>query len=61
MEEANLLLESIKFMVLGMTVVFTFLILLIIVVNFQAKIIGIEAADRSTLPAAPILRDVTSN
>ncbi|RLA71489.1 MAG: Na+-transporting oxaloacetate decarboxylase subunit gamma [Epsilonproteobacteria bacterium] len=40
MEEANLLLESLKFMVLGMTVVFTFLVILILVVNFQAKIIA---------------------
>ena len=38
--DVNLLLESLKFMVLGMTVVFTFLILLIIVVNLQAKVIA---------------------
>ena len=40
MEEANLLLESLKFMVLGMTVVFLFLIVLVIVVNVQAKVIA---------------------
>ena len=40
MEEANLLLESLKFMALGMTVVFVFLILLVIVVNIQAKLIA---------------------
>jgi len=40
MEDVNLLLESLKFMALGMTVVFTFLILLIIVVNIQAKLIA---------------------
>ena len=40
MEDVNLILESVKFMVLGMTVVFTFLVLLIIVVNLQAKIIA---------------------
>ena len=40
MEDVNLLFESIKFMILGMTVVFAFLTLLVIVVNFQAKIIA---------------------
>jgi len=40
MEEVNLLLESVKFMVLGMSVVFAFLVLLIIVVNLQAKLIA---------------------
>ena len=40
MEDVNLLLESFKFMALGMTVVFTFLTLLIIVVNVQAKLIA---------------------
>ena len=40
MEDVNLILESLKFMVLGMTVVFTFLIILIMVVNIQAKVIA---------------------
>jgi oxaloacetate decarboxylase gamma subunit len=40
MEDVNLLLESFKFMALGMAVVFTFLTLLIIVVNVQAKLIA---------------------
>jgi len=40
MEDVNLIAESFKFMALGMTVVFTFLILLIIVVNVQAKLIA---------------------
>ena len=40
MEDVNLILESVKFMALGMAVVFTFLTLLIIVVNVQAKIIA---------------------
>jgi oxaloacetate decarboxylase gamma subunit len=39
MEDVNLILESVKFMMLGMTVVFAFLTLLIIVVNIQAKLI----------------------
>ncbi len=40
MEDVNLLLESVKFMVLGMAVVFAFLTLLVFVVNLQAKIIS---------------------
>jgi len=40
MEDVNLILESVKFMGLGMAVVFTFLIILIIVVNLQAKVIA---------------------
>ncbi len=40
MEDVNLLLESLKFMVLGMTVVFAFLSILIVVVNVQAKLIA---------------------
>ncbi len=51
MEEANLLLESLKFMVLGMSVVFTFLILLIIVVNIQAKVIAKFFPEKA--PASP--------
>ncbi len=51
MEEANLLLESLKFMVLGMSVVFLFLIVLVIVVNVQAKVIAKFFPEEA--PAAP--------
>ena len=40
MEDVNFILESVKFMALGMTVVFTFLVILIAVVNLQAKLIA---------------------
>ncbi len=40
MEDVNLIGESLKFMVLGMVVVFAFLIILVQVVKLQAKIIG---------------------
>ena len=40
MENTALIVESIKFMVLGMFVVFAFLTVLIVVVNVQAKIIA---------------------
>ncbi|PHS39363.1 MAG: Na+-transporting oxaloacetate decarboxylase subunit gamma [Sulfurovum sp.] len=51
MEDVNLILESVKFMVLGMAVVFSFLIILIIVVNLQAKIIAKFFPEKA--PAAP--------
>jgi len=40
MEEVNLIGESIKFMVLGMAVVFAFLLILIQAIKLQAKIIN---------------------
>ena len=52
MEDVNLILESVKFMGLGMAVVFTFLIILIIVVNLQAKIIAKFFPEET--PAAPV-------
>ncbi len=40
MEEVNLVSEGLKFMVLGMGTVFMFLILMVVILNFQAKIIN---------------------
>ena len=40
MEDVNLIGESMKFMVLGMTVVFAFLYILIQAIKLQAKIIN---------------------
>jgi len=40
MEDVNVIGESLKFMVLGMTVVFAFLLILVQVVKLQAKIIN---------------------
>lgn len=37
--EVNLIVESLKFLVLGMSTVFMFLVLLVLVLNLQAKII----------------------
>jgi oxaloacetate decarboxylase gamma subunit len=51
MEDVNLIGESIKFMVLGMTVVFTFLFILIQAIKLQAKIINKYFPDET--PAAP--------
>ncbi|MDD3462444.1 MAG: OadG family protein [Sulfurospirillaceae bacterium] len=38
--EINLIAESLKFMVLGMSTVFSFLILMVYVVEIQAKVIA---------------------
>lgn len=38
--EVNLVIEGLKFMVLGMVTVFLFLILLIIILRYQAKFIN---------------------
>jgi len=56
MEDVNLLFESMKFMLLGMTVVFSFLIILVIVVNLQAKIIAKFFPEK-----APVTPDATVN
>ena len=40
MEDVNLVLESLKFMVLGMGVVFIFLIIMVFALKFQAKLIA---------------------
>jgi oxaloacetate decarboxylase gamma subunit len=48
--EINLVEEGLKFMVLGMVTVFLFLILLVIVLNFQAKIINKFFPQKVVLP-----------
>ena len=40
MEEVNLVVEALKFMVLGMAVVLSFLIIMIFVLKIQAKVIA---------------------
>jgi len=40
MEEVNLVQEALKFMVLGMTVVISFLVIMIFVLKLQTKIIA---------------------
>lgn len=51
--DVNMLVESAKFMVLGMGVVFLFLIILVQVVNIQAKIIGKYFPDEEPPAATP--------
>lgn len=56
MDDVNLLLESMKFMLLGMSVVFTFLVILVIVVNLQAKLIAKFFPEK-----APVAPDTSAN
>jgi len=51
--DVNVIGESIKFMVLGMTVVFVFLIILVEVVKLQAKIIAKYFPEKEVAPVAP--------
>ena len=51
MEDVNLIGESLKFMVLGMTVVFAFLYILIQAIKLQARIINKYFPEE--IPAAP--------
>jgi len=51
MEEVNLIGESIKFMILGMAVVFAFLFILIQAIKLQAKVIAKYFPEET--PAAP--------
>lgn len=49
--EINLVVEASRFMVLGMVAVFLFLILLVIILNIQAKIINKFFPPKAPLPA----------
>lgn len=49
--EINLVVEAARFMVLGMVAVLLFLVLLVIVLNIQAKIINKFFPPKAPLPA----------
>lgn len=60
--ELNLVTEGLKFMVLGMVTVFLFLILMVIVLELQAKIINKlfpQKAMPSPTRSAPIAKQLT--
>ena len=58
--EVNLITEGLKFMLLGMTTVFLFLLLLIFVLKLQAKIIGKYFPDKELPPTTPKVPVVSS-
>jgi oxaloacetate decarboxylase gamma subunit len=58
--EVNLVTEGLKFMVLGMTTVFLFLVLLIYVLKLQAKLIGKYFPEKEIKPPTPIVPAVST-
>ena len=52
MEEVNLVFEGMKFMLLGMGTVFTFLVVLIFIMNFQTKIILKYFPEQEIIPTS---------
>ncbi len=58
--EVNLITEGLKFMLLGMTTVFLFLLLLIFVLKLQAKIINKYFPDKEVKPTTPIVPVVST-
>jgi len=62
--ELNLISEGLKFMVLGMVTVFLFLILMVVILHFQAKIINkffpqkvVSTSDRLSTPKSTSKKD----
>ncbi len=55
--ETNLIIEATKFMLLGMGIVFLFLIIMVYVLKIQAKLIGRYFPDKEKTP----LKTKTSN
>ncbi len=51
--ETNLTVEALKFMVLGMGIVVTFLTVMVYALKFQAKLIGKYFPDKKTDPVKP--------
>ncbi len=51
--ETNVLMESVKFMLLGMGVVYTFLIIMIYAIKLQAKFIGKYFPVQENKPTQP--------
>jgi len=51
--EVNLVVEGLKFMVLGMSIVFLFLVLLIFAMNVMSKIIHRYFPEPQPVPAEP--------
>ncbi|RXJ88456.1 sodium pump decarboxylase subunit gamma [Arcobacter sp. CECT 8983] len=60
--ETNLIAEAVKFMVLGMGIVFLFLIVMVYALKLQAKIIGKYFPEKSTpVPTKPTVTTGAKN
>lgn len=59
--ETNLIAEAVKFMVLGMGIVFAFLTIMVYALKLQAKIIGKYFPEKKVEPTKPKATTATSN
>ena len=59
--ETNLIAEAFKFMVLGMGIVFTFLIVMVYALKLQALIIGKYFPEKKVEPSKPKTAASTNN
>lgn len=59
--ETNLIAEAAKFMVLGMGIVFLFLIVMVYVLKIQAKLIGKYFPEKKVEPNKPKTANKASN
>ena len=60
--EVNLAVEGLKFMIIGMSVVFAFLVLLVIVINLQAKVLNKFFPEKSKIiPKVSQSQNLNSN
>ncbi|QDF29019.1 OadG family protein [Halarcobacter anaerophilus] len=59
--ETNLIAEAVKFMVLGMGIVFMFLIVMVYALKLQAKIVGKYFPQKRVEPAKPKATTEASN
>ncbi len=59
--ETNLIAEAVKFMALGMGIVFLFLVIMVCALKIQAKIIGKYFPDKKIEPQKPKTTATASN
>ena len=59
--ETNLIAEALKFMVLGMGIVFSFLIVMVYALKFQAKIIAKYFPEKKAAPKKPQAANTSNN
>ena len=59
--ETNLIAEAFKFMVLGMGIVFTFLIVMVYALKLQARIIGKYFPEKKVEPTKPKTTATSNN
>jgi oxaloacetate decarboxylase gamma subunit len=59
--EIDLVAEGLKFMVIGMSVVFIFLVLMVVAINIQAKIVNRFFPEKAVEPKKPAAQPAGSD